>query len=650
MSIEALVLVNVVGRVSSLNKTLTRIAESELFHLEKAEQTSKTKNFKALNEKNPYSSTLKKIEKLFQMLEIEPKFNDYTSLKFKKIEEINNIVSESFDEISKKIKLAHNIKTEISSVKKSVQQLSCLNSLGPIFNNISSAKFVSCSFGKMTLNNKLKLDYFKNKNFFFIPLKSDKNYCWGLFIYMSSEQQQFNEIASSIYFEQHYSSAQNEEKPDLLIKKLNHEVELAEIKLENLKLEIKNYKAQHALNLLCIYSKIKTLHSSFNYRKFAISNNKFFYINGFVLEKNLKSFKNLFEEFNDVVVEVLPAKPVNRNGSHFNLPVKLKTSALFKPFELLIETFGLPAYGSANPTSFVGFVYCFLFGLMFGDVGQGACLFAAGITFWLWKKSNLGLVLTRCSISSCVFGLIYDSCFGFEGYFEGFWHKIKILPNFPFNLLKGKNAVVILVVSLILGMVLITIAIFTNIVINLKNKNYKQATISSNGLTGLVIYGCGITATTISILLFKTNILTPAFFCLTILAPSFLIFLEKPIFNFVNLQILKKDQKKEEFNFLNSLLETFETILNYLTNTLSFLRVGGFAMSHAALMLVVVKFCEKCSGTIASPLIAVFGNAFVIALEGMVVSIQVLRLIYYEMFSRFYKSNGKKFEPAKIIF
>ena len=118
----------------------------------------------------------------------------------------------------------------------------------------------------------------------------------------------------------------------------------------------------------------------------------------------------------------------------------------------------------------------------------------------------------------------------------------------------------------------------------------------------------------------------------------------------VKAPILKKDQKKEEFNFLNSLLETFETILNYLTNTLSFLRVGGFAMSHAALMLVVVKFCEKCSGTIASPLIAVFGNAFVMALEGMVVSIQVLRLIYYEMFSRFYKSNGKKFEPAKIIF
>lgn len=650
MAIETLTLVNVIGKISSLNRTLTKIAKSEMFHLEKAEKNSKTKNFKNLNEKNPYSATLEKIKKIFQMLEMEPKFNDYNSLKFKKIEEINSTINESFEEISKKVKLISSLKSKISLIKKSVQQLSHIENFDSAFLKISSAQFISSCFGRMTLSNHLKLDYFKNENLFFIPLETDKNFCWGMFIYLKSEQEKFQEVVKSVYFEQYYSSNQTEKSPKAAIKKLKNEIKLAETELENLNLEIENYKTQHNQSLLCIYSKIKTLHTTFTYRKFAISNNNFFYINGFILEKNLKEFSGLFDEIDDVVVEVLSTKNNKQNIGNFNLPVKLKTSALFKPFELLIETFGLPSYKTTNPTSFVGFVYCFLFGLMFGDVGQGACLFLAGIVFWLWKKSSLGLILTRCAVFSCAFGLIYDSCFGFEGLFENFWSGFKIFPSFPFSLLKGKNAVIILVVSLILGMVLINIAILTNILTNLKNRNYEQATISGNGLVGLVIYAGGITSATISLLLFKTNILTPLFLTLTVLIPAVLIFLEKPIFNLINLKILKKEQKKEEFNFLNSALETFETILNYFTNTLSFLRVGGFAMSHAALMLVVVKFCEKCSGTIASPLIAIFGNVFVIALEGMVVSIQVLRLIYYEMFSRFYESSGKKFEPIKIIF
>ncbi len=91
-----------------------------------------------------------------------------------------------------------------------------------------------------------------------------------------------------------------------------------------------------------------------------------------------------------------------------------------------------------------------------------------------------------------------------------------------------------------------------------------------------------------------------------------------------------------------------DILLSYFTNTLSFLRIGGLALSHAALMLFVMKFAQMAS--FASPVVIIFGNAFVILLEGLIVSIQALRLIYYEIFSRFYKSNGKPFTPIKLDF
>lgn len=649
MAIENVALVNIIGKMESLDKTLMKIAKSELFHLEKADITSKTKNFQKLNEKNPYSETLDKIKKIFKILKISPHFNDYSSLNFKKIAEINQLISEYFKTVSEKTKLLAELTTKISSMEKELQQLKQIESFGPNFYKIFNTSFVNSCFGKINYDTFIKLECFNNFNFFFIPLENDQNFYLGLFIYSKTDQSKFEEMAKSIYFEQYYSSNQIKTNPSISIKKIEAELKNLKSQVENLSLEIENFKSQHTQNLLCIYSKIKTLHTTFIFRQFVVSNNNFFYINGFVLEKNLNEFTNLFDELSDVMVEVVESKS-RKQKTNLKAPVKLKTFALFKPFELLIETFGLPTYGTTNPTSFIGLVYCFLFGLMFGDVGQGGCLFVAGAAFWLWKKNVLGLILTRCAFSSCVFGLIYDSCFGFEGLFENFWKSFKVFSKLPFNLLKGKNAVTILIVSLILGMILINIAILKNILISLKNKKYRQATLSGNGLAGFSIYG-SITAEAISILVFKTNILSPLVLILTIFIPICLIFLEQPISNFLGEKILKKEQTaKTEFNFLNSALETFETVLNYFTNTLSFLRVGGFAMSHAALMLVVVKFCEKCSNVVASPLIAIFGNVFVIALEGMVVSIQVLRLIYYEIFSRFYQSNGKKFEPAKIIF
>ena len=90
--------------------------------------------------------------------------------------------------------------------------------------------------------------------------------------------------------------------------------------------------------------------------------------------------------------------------------------------------------------------------------------------------------------------------------------------------------------------------------------------------------------------------------------------------------------------------ELFETMLSYFSNTLSYVRIGAFAVSHAAIMEVVLMLSGAQEGN-PNWIVVVIGNIIVCGLEGMIVGIQVLRLEYYEMFSRFYKGTGREFKP-----
>ena len=122
-----------------------------------------------------------------------------------------------------------------------------------------------------------------------------------------------------------------------------------------------------------------------------------------------------------------------------------------------------------------------------------------------------------------------------------------------------------------------------------------------------------------------------------------MIFLQEPL---GKLAAKKKDWMPKEKGgfFVEAFFETFEILLSFVTNTVSFLRVGAFALNHAGMMSVVVMFMYSL-GTGGSIAVTLFGNLLVIGLEGLIVGIQVLRLGFYEMFSRFYSGDGREFKP-----
>ena len=117
----------------------------------------------------------------------------------------------------------------------------------------------------------------------------------------------------------------------------------------------------------------------------------------------------------------------------------------------------------------------------------------------------------------------------------------------------------------------------------------------------------------------------------------------EPLTNKIKKKTEKMEQSKAMF-VTQAFFELFETLLSYFSNTLSFIRIGAFAVSHASIMEVVLMLAGAESGHI-NWVVIVLGNLFVCGFEGLIVEIQVLRLVYYEMFSRFYKGSGREFKP-----
>ena len=104
-------------------------------------------------------------------------------------------------------------------------------------------------------------------------------------------------------------------------------------------------------------------------------------------------------------------------------PTRLKNPALFKPFEMFVEMYGLPAYQEMDPTIFIALTYTLMFGIMFGDVGQGLCLLIGGFVFYRIRHMNLGAILSLAGIWSTVFGFMYGSVFGFEDILKPVWMR-----------------------------------------------------------------------------------------------------------------------------------------------------------------------------------------------------------------------------------
>jgi len=326
-------------------------------------------------------------------------------------------------------------------------------------------------------------------------------------------------------------------------------------------------------------------------------------------------------------------------------PIVLNNNRFLKPFELLVRTAGLPGNSEIDPTPFAALTYMLLFGVMFGDLGQGLVLMLTG--FCLRRLAprlfthdrliiDIGGILVLCGFSAAVFGLLYGSFFSCESLIPALWFHPMVHINDLF-----------LAVILAGGIIIIT-GLLLNITNLLRAGNYAKALLDRQGAVGLVIYLGGFS------LVFTysrsgTLPRTPAAYLL--LGLPLMVFMLR---DFIQC-LFPKSPRPCASGCLEYLVETFVEILEmvsgFLGNTISFIRAGAFALSHAGLSLALYTLAGIIHPDIFHPvvlLVIVFGNVFIILLEGLICAIQSMRLEFYEFFGKFYRGDGHPFTPFSL--
>ncbi len=343
------------------------------------------------------------------------------------------------------------------------------------------------------------------------------------------------------------------------------------------------------------------------------------------------------------------------------VPVKLKHGKFVKSFERMIFSYGSPVYGAIDPTPFVAVFFTILFGIMFGDFGQGLFFVLFGILMLCnvikvggWNK--FAPIFMAIGISSSIMGLLTGEFFGTETVLEPFAEWVTGLfgtPRAPIlKLMPSADPKSIYVmfgvfgVAVAIGFVINTCGLVLNIINNLGRKRFAEALLGKNGLAGAVFFWYVI-ALVLRIVLAKHTV--AAYDIIIILVSLFFAAFAEPFERAMNHE---KPLFENGFGtyVISGAVELIEVVSGYLSNTVSFVRVGAFALSHAVLNFTILTLTEMVGGpgSIGGIIVLIAGNALIIVLEGMIVAIQVIRLQYYEFFSKFFHETGKEFKPFRF--
>ncbi|WP_295457359.1 V-type ATPase 116kDa subunit family protein [uncultured Thiodictyon sp.] len=299
------------------------------------------------------------------------------------------------------------------------------------------------------------------------------------------------------------------------------------------------------------------------------------------------------------------------------VPVK---NWLLTPFALLVKQYGIPEYGEVDPTPWFAVTYLAMFGAMFGDVGQGAVI--AGLA-WAFRTrlGDLWRFGLLAGLSSVAFGLVYGSVFGYD-------HALPALWMSPIH-----DPILMLELALGYGVIFLTIACLLAIYNRLAIGNRWGAVFGHHGMVNLLFY--------LALVWGGLNLARGTAFGT---APLLLVVGALAALAWFSWQHLAAPLGEK---ILVVFIETLETVIGYVSNTLSFLRVAAFSINHVALSIAVFTLAGMM-GDFGHLITVILGNVFVLVLEGGIVMIQVMRLQYYEGFSRYFAGEGHEFTPLRL--
>ncbi|MES2536186.1 MAG: V-type ATPase 116kDa subunit family protein [Pseudomonadota bacterium] len=295
-----------------------------------------------------------------------------------------------------------------------------------------------------------------------------------------------------------------------------------------------------------------------------------------------------------------PAAPGNLHA-----PLLFRNPAWTRPFEVFTRALGMPAGSEADPTQILAVVVPLMFGYMFGDIGQGLTI--AAIAWFIRRRYAVARLLLSGGIAATLFGWMFGSIFSVHGLIQPLW-------LYPLD-----DPITVLSVPIIGGAVLLTLGLMLHALAAYWRGEWLRWLAHDAGILLLYFGLLGALVSPAAVWIVVAGIAA----CMV--GPAI--------------------QLRSVAAIFPAAGRLIERVLQLLINTLSFARVGAFALAHAGLSSAIVSLLDAAPSLALKALLLVLGNVLVLTLEVMVVSIQTTRLVLFEFFTRFFTGEGRAFRP-----
>lgn len=639
MAIAKMKLINISAEKEYLDDVLLKFVDLDYFHPEPAVKFIDTVHgLTSMDEENPVSEVLSRFKEICSDMDLDlpniaMRDKDYD------LGGMKNYMENVYQRFQDANRVRKDLQTVIQENKDALVTIKNIESIDLNLDDLYDCKYIKFRFGRLPLDSVEKLRYYRNRPFVFKSFSQDDTYSWCIYMTTEKYEGDVDNVFSSLYFERIRIPEFIHGTPESAAQTLLDEIENDEKQILHVDDVIEKLKGECREEMAKIKGELEFLDRTFVARKYVVGLGQRFSITGFVDAADVERLKETFRELEEVEIEVRPA----HSDKRLDPPTKLKNGWFARPFIMFVEMYGIPEYDGFDPVPIVAVIYSLLFGMMFGDVGQGIVVMIVGVLLSKYKQMQLGDIMVRIGIFSTLFGFIFGSVFGNETMLDPLYHALLGLEEKPINVMSSEFIMPLLLIAVGIGVVLNLFSMVLNMVLQHRRRDMGEFWFSQNGVAGFVFYGA-VALGAVLTALFGIPVFNVFYVLVLIVLPLLLIFLKEPLTRKLHHGKLFPDGFGAFF--VEGFFELFEICLSYITNTISYLRVGGFVLSHAGMMMAVTMIMEM-SGGIFAVLIGVFGNILVMCLEGLVVGIQVLRLQFYEMFSRYFNGNGIAFTALK---
>ncbi|NLK98448.1 MAG: V-type ATP synthase subunit I [Epulopiscium sp.] len=667
MAIEKMVMMNLVGALEDEDKILEQIILMGNVHLqtdiselyeshfalhvleeslsemgENGEETAR-----GPNDEN-YSEILSRIEYISNALNIKPKVDrifleksfEYGFYK-SSIDSIFQEVSPIYEEIQQRKDLIKKYQTFRENIKYILDK-------NIDFSQLETLHFFRYKIGMMSHENKMEIaKNYENITAIAKHIGTGEDSEVFLIIYPQKFEMETERILKSVNFEEVKIPEELKGTPKEMNEQMEEILRQEQIKLNELSQKIQEMKEIYKDFICQAITRVKMTQKVNRLKENIERGTSVFILSGWIPESQKEEITKQISTVSNKFMTVF--KDINEIGKSIMPPTKLKNHKWFQPFENLVKMYGTPSYNELDPTVFLSITYLIMFGAMFGDVGQGLIFIIAGwILSQKQKESYFGPIAMRLGMSSTLFGFFFGSLFGNEEWIPHIVRSIfgseSVIARLIIHPMENMNLILISAVAF--GVILILFGFGYSMINCLKEGNIKDGLFGRNGLAGLIFY--------IALLLIVYEIalgsviIPKGILIVSIVITMALMVIREPLANKIQHKLPLYHEEVSSY-YVESGFDIIETILSLASNTISFIRVGAFALNHVGLFLAFKTMAEMAHGGIAGIIIMIIGNIIIIGLEGLIVFIQGLRLQYYELFGKYFKGEGIEFKPIQFM-